>query len=131
MPPQRTAEQIAEKQTERLVRELGITDSVQRDTLYRMHLKYVRLREKSNTRAEELERTQQRYDELKQILTKEQYEQFINKQVNNGPHGPQMPLNRMGPLGGDPTRGAHSEGGSQGSHGKRTPGVEPNRPAQP
>ena len=38
--PHRTAADIASKQTEMLIRELNITDSVLRDTLYRMHLKY-------------------------------------------------------------------------------------------
>ena len=38
--PQRTPQEESLKQTMRLVRELGITDSVRIDTLYRMHLKY-------------------------------------------------------------------------------------------
>ena len=37
--PQRTPEEEALKQTTRLVRELGIKDSVRIDTIYRMHLK--------------------------------------------------------------------------------------------
>lgn len=83
--PHRTPEEIAEKQTERLVRELELTDSLQRDTLYRVHLRYVRMRMVSNTRAEELDRMQAFYGELKQILTPQQYNTFMNMQVAPGP----------------------------------------------
>ena len=44
--PPRTAEEEALKQTERLTRELDITDTLTRDTLYRLHLKYAVLRHK-------------------------------------------------------------------------------------
>ena len=77
----RTPEIIANKQTEMMVRELGITDSLMRDTLYRMHLKFARQREISNTRFEEAQRMQQVLAELKAILPPEKYNAFINKQV--------------------------------------------------
>lgn len=83
--PRRTAEEIARKQTEMMVRELELTDSLQRDTLYRLHLRYVRMRMISNTRAEELERMQSFFSELKLILTKDQYDAFMNMQVEPGP----------------------------------------------
>ncbi len=73
------------KQTEMLSRELGITDSLTRDTLYRVHLRYVKMRQISNTRAEDLERMQAFYAELKQILTPQQYEQFMHQQMFPGP----------------------------------------------
>ena len=76
--PQRTPEEEASKQTERLVRELGIQDSVRFDTLYRMHLKYARFRQKGLTRAENMERMQSIYAELEQLLTPEEFEQFMN-----------------------------------------------------
>ena len=60
---QRTPEEEALKQTMRLVRELGIQDSVRFDTLYRMHLK---------------QRMQAIYDELKVLLTPEEFERFMN-----------------------------------------------------
>ena len=54
--PRRTAADIAQKQTEMLVRELNITDSVLRDILFHMHLKYATLRDISNTRNEAIQR---------------------------------------------------------------------------
>ena len=75
---QRTPEEEALQQTMRLVRELGIQDSVRFDTLYRMHLKYARFRQKGLTRAENMERMQSIYAELEQLLTPEEFEQFMN-----------------------------------------------------
>ena len=76
--PQRTPEEEALKQTTRLVRELGIHDSVRIDTIYRMHLKYAKYRQKGLSRAENMERMQAIYNELKQLLTKEELERFMN-----------------------------------------------------
>lgn len=75
---QRTPEEEAQKQTTRLVRELGITDSVRIDTIYRMHLKYARFRQKGLTRAENMERMQAIHAELQQLLTPEEFEAFMN-----------------------------------------------------
>ena len=75
---QRTPEDEAQKQTTRLVRELQIVDSARIDTIYRMHLKYARFRQKGLTRAENMERMQAIYDELKLLLTPEEFEQFMN-----------------------------------------------------
>ena len=94
--PQRTPEEIARKQTEMLVRDLCIRDSMQIDTIYRIHLRYARLHQVSNTRAEHLERVQQMYNELRQVLTPQQYEAFMNQQMES-PRRPQsvckMPQN--------------------------------------
>lgn len=76
--PQRTPEEEALKQTTRLVRELGITDSVRIDTLYRMHLKYARIRQKGLTRAENMDRMNAIYAELKVLLTADEFERFMN-----------------------------------------------------
>lgn len=76
--PQRTPEEEASKQTERLVRELGIRDSVRIDTIYRMHLKYAQIRQKGLTRAENMERMQSIYNELKQLLSPDEFERFMN-----------------------------------------------------
>lgn len=76
--PQRTPEEEALKQTTRLVRELGIHDSARIDTLYKMHLKYARFRQKGLTRAENMERMQAIYGELKLLLTAEEFERFMN-----------------------------------------------------
>jgi len=75
---QRTPEEEALKQTMRLVRELGIQDSVRFDTIYRMHLKYARFRQKGLTRAENMERMQSIYAELKKLLTPEEFNRFMN-----------------------------------------------------
>lgn len=93
--PQRTPEDIALKQTEMLVRELGIHDSIIRDTLYRMHLKFAHKRAISNTRAEALQYMQEANMELQQILTPEQYQQFMKQQVNYAPHRHRSPYNRI------------------------------------
>lgn len=74
----RTPEEEALKQTTRLVRELGIRDSARIDTLYKMHLKYARFRQKGLTRAENMERMQAIYDELRSLLTEEEFERFMN-----------------------------------------------------
>lgn len=75
---QRTPEEEALQQTMRLVRELAINDSVRFDTIYRMHLKYARIRQKGLSRAENMERMQAIYGELKHLLTPEEFEQFMN-----------------------------------------------------
>lgn len=94
---QRTPEEEASKQTIRLVRELGIRDSVRFDTIYRMHLKYARIRAQlgTMTRAQSMERMQSFYEDLKRILTPEEYERFMNHPVElpRRPHG----ANRMAP----------------------------------
>ena len=95
--PQRTPEDIARKQTEMLVRELSIQDNTVRDTLYRMHLKFANKRAISHTRAEAMQYMQEANDELRTILTPEQYQQFMNKQVNHHPHRNQAPCNRIIP----------------------------------
>lgn len=89
--PQRSAEETAMKQTEMLVRELGITDSMTYDTIYRMHLKYERMRMRSNTRQDHLIYLQGITDELKGILTAEQFNQFMNTQLNPESHRPMRP----------------------------------------
>lgn len=93
--PRRTAEEEARKQTGMMVRELGLTDSLQADTLYRLHLKYARLRRQSNTRQEELNRLVLFTEELKGILTPEQYNRFMSVQVDSLPRHRQPLFGRM------------------------------------
>ena len=76
--PQRTPEEEALSQTRRLVRELDIKDSVRIDTIYKMHLRYARYRQKGLTRAENMERMQAIYNELRVLLTPEEFERFMN-----------------------------------------------------
>lgn len=96
--PRRTAADIARKQTEMLVRELHITDSVMRDTLFRIHLKYAEKRNSENyTRANAIECMLQIQEELKNILPTELYEAFMNRQLNHEPRAPQNPCNWIAP----------------------------------
>ena len=94
MPP-RTAEEEAMKQTERLTRELAISDTVTRDTLYRLHLKYAVLRRKGLTRAQNLQYMQQATEELSHILSEEQFNRFMNHRSVMQPRMPQIQTNRM------------------------------------
>lgn len=93
--PRRTPEDIARKQTEMLARELCIKDSIIKDTLYRLHLKYAHKRQLSHTRAEALQYMQEVNAELQNILTPEQYQQFMNQQINHSPHAPRVHYNRI------------------------------------
>ncbi|MBR1480497.1 MAG: hypothetical protein IJ609_01000 [Paludibacteraceae bacterium] len=87
--PKRTAEEFAGKQTERMVRDLGITDSRTCDTLYKMHLKYARVRMSMDSTM-----WQQCHDsifrlmnsELRGIITPEQYEQFVQHVKSHRAH---------------------------------------------
>ena len=76
--PHRTPEEEALKQTTRLVRELDIRDSVRFDTIYRMHLKYARIRQNGLTRAQNMERMQAINEELKHLLSSEELDRFMN-----------------------------------------------------
>lgn len=98
--PQRTPEDEALKQTVRLVRELDIKDSVRFDTIYKMHLKYARVRQKGLTRAQNMERMQAIYDELKTLLTEKEFDQFMNHPVEQ-PRRPRG-ANRMLPVNATP-----------------------------
>lgn len=87
--PQRTPEEEAQKQTIRLARELGISDSIRLDTIYKMHLKYALLRQQGLTRAENMERLQAMYNDLKGLLTPDEFERFMNHpaELPRRPHG--------------------------------------------
>lgn len=93
--PQRLPEEYAMKQTEMVCRELNITDSVQRHKIFCMHLKYAEMRQVSNTRMEAFERLQAMMEDLKGILTAEQYDRFMNQQITPGPRTPQKPYGSM------------------------------------
>ena len=92
---QRSAEECALKQTRMMVHELNIKDSAQYRALFDMHLKYARLREGGCSRAQMMTYMEQSNKELKKILTKEQYDAYMNKQIQYGPHSPQQPVGRF------------------------------------
>ncbi len=122
---QRTAEECAMKQTQMMIRELSISDSLQYRTLFDMNLKYARLRENGCTRAQMMTNMLDRNNELKQILTAEQYDAYMNRQVQPGPHGPQQQAVRFAGQGkGDPKQHHPRKG-----HPQCPPGNErPNKP---
>ena len=66
------------KQTEMLVRELGISDTTLHDTIYRIHLRYARSRQDSCTRSEAVERMNRLLSELKSILSPAQFDRLMS-----------------------------------------------------
>ncbi len=90
--PMNSIEEDAQRQTEMLVREVGIQDSVQREAIYQMFLRMSTDRRRSNTRAEELQRLIQMDKDLKNILTPQQYDLFMNTQVDTRMQRPPMPF---------------------------------------
>lgn len=95
--PQRTARDIALKQTKMLVNELGITDTILCEQLFHLHLKYAQMRDISNTRNEVLQRMMQIQEELKQLLSPEQFAAFMNRQMNSNPRIPKPTCNWIAP----------------------------------
>ena len=83
---QKTPEIMAKKQTEMMVRELQITDSVQREQLYAFHLKYAQSHRDSVTRREDLARLQAMTTELQSLLTEEQFNRFMDKRIDASDH---------------------------------------------
>lgn len=122
----RSAEEKALKQTEMIVRELNIDDSAQYHQLFDMHLKYARKYENGCTRAQWLEEIEAMNKDLKTILTKEQYNAFMNKQVNEGPHGPKPQVGRFGGHHGPPDHpGFEVESGARPGMPEPQPTIQP------
>jgi len=76
--PQRTPEQEAAKQTEKLQQELGLTPE-QTKQVYEINLKYARERQVSNTRSEAVERMKNKNADIQKILTAEQSDRLQTK----------------------------------------------------
>jgi len=76
--PERSAEQEAAVQTEKLQRELNLNEEQTRK-VHEINLRYARERQKSNTRAEAVERIKNKEDDLRKVLTNEQYRHLQNK----------------------------------------------------
>ena len=76
--PERTPEQEAAKQTEKLQQELDLTAEQTRQ-IHEINLKYARARKASNTRSDALQRIKDKEAELKKILNPSQYTQLQNK----------------------------------------------------
>lgn len=91
--PRRTVMDIAKKQTEMLVRELNIVDSTMRDTIFKLHLKYAKKQYHSYTRSEALQCMHNMLTELKNILTPELFDRFMNRRINGAPRSPHHTCN--------------------------------------
>lgn len=76
--PQRTPEQEAVKQTEKLQQELNLTTEQARQ-IYEINLRYARERQISNTRSEAIERMKNKSVEIQHILSPEQNEHLQTK----------------------------------------------------
>ena len=75
--PQRTPEQVAEKQTMMLKHDLALTDQ-QVEQVYAVNLKYAQLGRPQNQQQAE-ERIKQKLTDLKVILSEQQYNLFVEK----------------------------------------------------
>lgn len=90
--PTRTAEQIADMQTERLQRDLNLTLQ-QRDTVHAIHLKYAKRRKATDEREQIIMRMDSMREELREVLSEEQFEHFMQKRRETGPQ--RQPTMRM------------------------------------
>lgn len=94
----RTSEEVARKQTEMLVRDLDITDSLARDTIYKVHLRFAQMRRPHPTPQEMCQYRDSLSEALRGVLTPEQYRLFLNCRSKPDPRYPQPPVNRFAPL---------------------------------
>lgn len=76
--PQRTPEQEATKQTEKIQQELNLTPD-QTKQIYEINLRYARERQISNKRSEAMERMKNKNTEIQQVLSQEQNEKLQTK----------------------------------------------------
>lgn len=78
--PIRTAEEEAQKRTQRLSREL-LLDSLQRDTVYQINLIFAKeRRENEFSKTDYANRTKRYNSMLQNVLTKEQFSRFLQLQ---------------------------------------------------
>ena len=76
--PQRTPEQEAIKQTDKLQQELNLNGD-QAKQIYEINLRYARERQFSNKRSEAMERMKNKTAEIQQVLSQEQFEKLQSK----------------------------------------------------
>ncbi|MEI6556226.1 MAG: hypothetical protein WCL70_11605 [Paludibacter sp.] len=76
--PQRTPEQEATKQTEKIQQELNLSPE-QTKQIYEINLRYARERQISNKRSEAMERMKNKNAEIQQVLSQEQNEKLQTK----------------------------------------------------
>ena len=91
--PQRTLEHEASKQTERMQLDLNLTVEQVR-LIYDINLRYERERLLSNTSVETAALLKKKDEDIKNVLTKEQYEK-LQKMRNNQPTPPIPPAKKQ------------------------------------
>jgi len=84
---QRTPEQEAAKQTEKLQQELNLTQDQTRK-VYEINLRYARARQVSNTRSEAMERMKNKNADLERVLTVEQNDRLQTKRYERTNYDP-------------------------------------------
>ena len=72
----RTPEQEAVKQTEKLQSELKLTDE-QAKIVYEINLRYARERQLSNSRSQAMERIRNKNEEIQRVLSPQQYDELL------------------------------------------------------
>lgn len=77
----RSPETEALRQTERMKNDLNLTPT-QEKLVYNINLKYEKERQQSNSRSEALERIRNKNEELRKVLTEQQYSQLQSKRYN-------------------------------------------------
>jgi hypothetical protein len=77
----RTPEQEALRQTERMKLDIDLSPT-QEKFVYNINLKYERERQLSNKRSDALDRIRNKNDELKKVLTEQQYKQLQRKRYD-------------------------------------------------
>jgi hypothetical protein len=100
--PERTPEQVASQQTNKLQQELNLTPE-QCQQMYDINLRYERQRRISNTRSEALERVKNKNAEIQHVLTNEQNNRLQNRRYQRSTielqpiNRTQQPPNTSGP----------------------------------
>ncbi|MBP1664970.1 MAG: hypothetical protein H6Q19_2110 [Bacteroidetes bacterium] len=74
----RTPEQEALKQTEKLQNELQLTEQ-QYKAIYQINLRYARERQQSNTRSQAVERIRNKNEDIQKVLSPKQYDELQNR----------------------------------------------------
>ena len=93
--PERTPEQEAITQTERLQRELNL-NAEQAKEVYDINLHYARQRQLSNSRAEATQRIRQKNDDLRRVLNDDQYDKLQNKHYSRPNYSSSQPSSVSG-----------------------------------
>lgn len=85
--PERTPEQEAARQTEKMQQELNLTPE-QVQQVHEINLKYARERQVSNSRTEALQRIKNKEQDLRRVLKPDQYNTLQNKQYERSTPNP-------------------------------------------